>query len=132
MYVYVCSSIVKSYIVYICLTQSLQLLHGLLPHRLNVDAGEAPLGRDLDQVRPLEAVRHHLVIVLGEVEQVLGVGEVVTGAREVEEGVVEVEAVVETMETVRWLAVVLVLIHLSEAVEVRPPLLIGQDLGVES
>lgn len=101
-----------------CLTQSLQLLNGVLPHGFNVDAGEAPLRGDLDEVGPLEAVWHNLVVVLGEVEQVFVVSEVTAGARKVEEGVIEVEAVVETMETVSRLTVVLVLIHLSEAVKV--------------
>ena len=110
------------------LTQSLQLLHGLLPDGLDVDAGEAPLGRDLNQVGPLEAVGHYIVVILSEVEHVLAVGEVAAGAREMEEGFVEVEAVLVAMETLSWLAVVLVLVHLTESVEVGPALFIGQDL----
>lgn len=62
-----------------------------------MDAAEAPVRRDLYQVRPLEAVRHHVVDVLVEVQDVLVVGKVLLAVaveREVEERLLKVEAVV--------------------------------------
>lgn len=62
-----------------------------------MDAAEAPVRCDLYQVRPLEAVRHYVVDVLVEVQDVLVVGKVLLAVaveREVEEGLLKVEAVV--------------------------------------
>lgn len=62
-----------------------------------MDAAEAPVRCDLYQVGPLVAVRHHVVDVLVEVQDVLVVGEVLVAVaveREVEEGLLKVEAVV--------------------------------------
>lgn len=55
------------------LTKWLQLLHHLLPHGLNVDAGEAPLGRHFDEVRPFVAVWKDVAEKLCVVKQVLAV-----------------------------------------------------------
>ena len=55
------------------LTQRLQLLHRLLPHRLNVDACKAPLRGHFDQVRPLVTVWEDVAVKLRVVKQVLAV-----------------------------------------------------------
>lgn len=58
------------------LTQRLQLLHSLLPHRLNVDASKAPLRGHFDEVWPLVAVWKDVTVKLSMVKQVLAVGKV--------------------------------------------------------
>lgn len=93
-----------------------------------MDAAETPLGGDLDQVGLFEAIRHHLVHVSLILEQVLAVGEISSRLRETEERLVEIEAVVEVVETVRCLAVLLVLIRLTELIVVRSAILVRQDL----
>lgn len=55
------------------LTQRLQLLHRLLPHRLDVDARKAPLRGHFDQVGPLVAVWKDVAVKLCVVKQVLAV-----------------------------------------------------------
>ena len=55
------------------LTQRLQLLHRLLPYRLNVDACKAPLRGHFDQVRPVVARWKHVAVKLCVVKQVLAV-----------------------------------------------------------
>lgn len=60
-----------------------------------MNAAEAPVRCDLYQVRPLVAVRHHVVDVLVEVQDVLVVGEVLLAVaveREVKERLFKVEA----------------------------------------
>ncbi|XP_013920084.1 PREDICTED: caspase-9 [Thamnophis sirtalis] len=123
------------------LTQRLQLLHHLLPDRLDVDAAEAPVGGDLDEVRLPEALGDDLVDVVGEVEQVLLVEGVLVALRvegEVEEGLVKVEALVEGMcMAVRRLLLLLVrealvLAHVAVTVKIQPLLLVGQDLRGKS
>lgn len=61
-----------------------------------MDAAEAPVRCDLYQVRPLEAVRHYVVDILVEVQDVLVVCKVLLAVAiewEVEEGLLKVEAV---------------------------------------
>lgn len=55
------------------LTKWFQLLHHLLPHGLNVDAGEAPLRRHFDEVWPFVAVWKDVAEKLCVVKQVLAV-----------------------------------------------------------
>lgn len=111
------------------LTQSLHLLHHLLPDGLDVDAAEAPVGGDLDQVGPPEAAGHHLVDVLVKVQRVLAVGEVaaVLAEGEAEEGPVEVKVAV-VLAVVATVAVRLSVVRLSVAVIGGSLLLAGQDL----
>ncbi len=109
-------------------TQRLQLLHSVLPYGLNMDAGEAPLWRDLDQVGSLETVRQHLIDVLVVVKEVLAVCEIPTRPREVKERLIEVEAVVIMSEALRCSGKVLILLHLTKPVIVCPSLLIGKNL----
>lgn len=76
-----------------------------------MDAAEAPVGSDLDQVRPPVAVGHHVVYILVKVQRVLAVGEIPVGftvERKVKEGLVEVEVVVAiTVATAAiWLGVI--------------------------
>ena len=62
-----------------------------------MDAAEAPVRGDLYQVRPLVAVRHHVVDVLVKVQRVLAVSKlsvVLAVEGEVEEGLVKVKVVV--------------------------------------
>jgi len=58
------------------LTQRLQLQYRLLPHGLDVDAGEAPLGGHLEQVRPPVAVGQHVAVEGRVLQEVLTVGKV--------------------------------------------------------
>ena len=58
------------------LTQWLQLLYTLPPHRLNVDAGEAPVRGHLYEVGPPVAVGQHVAVELCMVQQVLAVSKV--------------------------------------------------------
>ncbi len=67
-----------------------------------MDAAEAPVWGDLDQVRPLEAVRHNFIDILVEVQRVLAVSKVpatliVEG--KVEERLIKVEVVMKVSET---------------------------------
>lgn len=55
------------------LTKWFQLLHHLLPHGLNVDAGEAPLRRHFDEIWPFVAVWKDVAEKLCVVKQVLAV-----------------------------------------------------------
>ena len=79
-----------------------------------MDAAEAPVGGDLDQVRPLEAAGDHVVHVLVEVQRILAVREVpaVLVEGEVEEGLVKVKVAV----AMAVLAVGLGVIRLSVSV----------------
>lgn len=54
-------------------TQRLQLLHRLLPHRLNVYARKAPLRGHFDKVWPLVAVWENVAVKLCVMKQVLAV-----------------------------------------------------------
>lgn len=95
-----------------------------------MDAAEAPVRGDLYQVRPPVAVRHHVVDVLVEVQDVLAVGKVALAAaveREVEEGVLEVEAVV--VIAVVAASVRVGVVRLAVTVEIAALVLVGQDLG---
>lgn len=110
-------------------TQRFQLLHALLPHRLNVDAAEAPIRCYLDQVGALKAVRHNVVNVLIKVKHVFAVSKVsaILGVEgEMEEGLVKIEMVMKGV--VAMVPVCLSVIRLSITVIVRPLLLTGKDL----
>lgn len=58
---------------FVLLTQWLKFLHGLLPHRLYVDAGKAPIGGHFDEVGPLVAVWKDIAVKLSVVKKVLAV-----------------------------------------------------------
>lgn len=95
-----------------------------------MDAAEAPVRRDLDQVRPLEAVWHDVVDVLVEVQDVLVVGKVLLAVaveREVEEGLLKVEAVV--LIAVVAASVRVGVVSLAVTVKIAALVLIRQDLG---
>lgn len=97
-----------------------------------MDAAEAPVRGDLDQVRPLVAVGHHIVDVLVKVQYVLAVGKVpvvLAVEGEIEEGLVEVKAVVAM--TIAAAAVRLGVISLPVAIEIGTFVFIGQDLDSE-
>ena len=97
-----------------------------------MDAAEAPVRGDFNEVRFLETIRHDFVDVVGKVEQILLVGGVaplrIKG--EVEEGLVKIEAVVEVVELAMLvLRVALAFPGISVAIEVRPLFLVGENLG---
>lgn len=74
-----------------------------------MDAGEAPVGRDLYQVGSPVAVGHHVLHVLVEVQRVLVVREVpvvLAIEREVEQGLVEVVVAMTVATAAIWLGVV--------------------------
>lgn len=91
-----------------------------------MDTAEAPVGGDFDQVRSFEAVRHHVIHILVEVQSVLAVGKLPVALIvewEVEEGLVEVEVVVAV--TVVTMTIRLGVISLAIPVIVGSLLLIG-------
>lgn len=97
-----------------------------------MDAAEAPVGRDLYQVRSLVAVRHHLVDILVKVQRVLAVSKVplvLAVKGKVEEGLIKIKAflalTVATVATV-WLRV----ISLPITVVVGTFVFTGQDLDL--
>lgn len=97
-----------------------------------MDAAEAPVRGDLDQVWSLMAVRHHVFNILVEVQRVLAVSKVsVVLAIEgkVEEGLIKVKAVmaVSIMPAAVWLCV----ISLSIPVIIGTFVLIGKDLDIK-
>lgn len=106
------------------LTQSFELLHHLLPYGLYVDTAEAPVGYDLNEVGFFETIRHNLVDVVGEVQQVLLVGGVATirVKGEVEEGVVKIKAFVGVVKravlAVLLLRITLVFTYVAVAVKI--------------
>lgn len=60
--------------------------------------------------------------------EVLALCEISTRPRKVKEGFVKVETVLKVPEALMWSGKVLIFIHLTETVVVRPFFLIGQDL----
>lgn len=103
------------------LTQCLQFLSDFLPYRLDVDAAEAPVRGDFNEVRFLEAIGHDFIDVVGKVEQILLVGGVAPFRveREVEEGLVEIESFMEAVElALLVLGVALAFPSISEAIKV--------------
>lgn len=94
-----------------------------------MDAAEAPVRGDLDQVGPPVAVRHQLVDILVEVQREPAVAKISVGLaveREVEEGFIEVEAVLAL--AVATAAVWLTVVRLPVAVVNGSFVLVGQDL----
>lgn len=94
-----------------------------------MDAAEAPVRGDLYQVRPLVAVRHHVVDILIKVQYVLAVSKVsvvLAVEGKVEEGLVKVKAVmaVAVATAAIWLSV----ISLPITVIVVTFVFIGKDL----
>lgn len=65
-----------------------------------MDAAEAPVGCDLDEIRPFKRVGHDVIHVLVEVQVVLAVGSTSSMAaeREVEERLVEIKVVMKVTE----------------------------------
>lgn len=90
-----------------------------------MDAAEAPIRGDLDQVWPFEAVRHHIVDILIEVQCILAIGKVPTAfvKREVEEILVKVKVVGAV--SVVTMTIGLSVVSLTIAVIVCPLFLIG-------
>lgn len=90
-----------------------------------MDAAEAPVGGDFDQVGPPEAAGHHFVDVLVEVQRVLAVSEVAAVLEgEVEEGLVKVKVAV-ALAILAVVAVRLRVVRLSIAVICGSLLLAG-------
>lgn len=111
-------------------TQTLHLLHHLLPHRFNVDAAEAPVRGDLYQVRSPVAVGHHIVYILVKVQDVLAVGKVplvLAAVRKVEEGLLKVKGVMAM--AIVTAAVRLSVFCLPITVIIASLVFIGQDLS---
>lgn len=116
-----------------CLTQRFQFLHCFLPHGLNVDAAEAPVGGNLNEVGLLEAVWDDFIHVMGKVQQILLIDGVppLGIKREVEKRVIKIKVVVEMPEAVFPLllpAVALALPSISIVIVMCPLLFIGKDL----
>lgn len=94
-----------------------------------MDAAEAPVRGNLYKVRPLVAVRHHLVDILVKVQRVLAVSKVsvvFAVERKVEEGLVKVKTVVAL--AIATVAIWLGIVCLSVTVVVGTFILTGQDL----
>lgn len=92
-----------------------------------MDAAKAPVGGNLDQVRPLEAVRHNFIDILVEMQRVLAVSKVpatliVEG--KVEERLVKVEVVMKVVETVMAATIRMSVVCLSIAIVAGSLLLI--------
>lgn len=97
-----------------------------------MNAAEAPIRGDLDQVWPLVAVRHHVTDVLIEVQNVPAVSKVpVVLAIEgkIEEGLVKIKAVMA--RTIATAAIRLGVISLSITIVICPFFFIGQDLHLK-
>lgn len=95
-----------------------------------MDAAEAPVRGNLDQVRSSVAVGHHLVYILVEVQDVLAVSKVPlvpAAVGKVEEGLIKVKCVmaVAVVTAAIWLSVVC----LPITVIIASLLFVGQDLG---
>lgn len=98
-----------------------------------MDAAETPVRGDLYQVRPLVAVRHHVVDVLVKVQCVLAVSKVsvvLAVERKVKEGLIKVKAVVamSVVAVTIWLGV----ISLPVSVIIGTSVFTGQDLDYNS
>lgn len=94
-----------------------------------MDAAEAPVRGDLDQVWPLVAIGHHVVHILVEVQYVLAVSKVpvvLAVEGEVEERLIKVKAVLAV--TVAATAVRLSVVSLPVAVVIGTFVFVGQDL----
>ncbi len=81
-----------------------------------MDAAETPVWGDLDQVRPLEAVRHNFIDILVEVQRVLAVSKVpatLVVEGKVEERLVKVEVVMKVSETMMSIRVSVICLSIT-------------------
>lgn len=95
-----------------------------------MDAAEAPVRGDLDQVGSPVAVGHHIVHILVEVQDVFAVSKiplVLAAVREVEEGLLKVKSVMAV--TVVAATICLSVLRLPITVVVVSLVFVGQDLG---
>lgn len=95
-----------------------------------MDAAEAPVRGDLDQVWSPVAVGHHIVHILVEVQDVFAVSKVplvLAAIREVEEGVLKVKGVMAV--AVVAAAIRLGVLCLPITIIVVSLVFVGQDLG---